>query len=499
MQIKSILKNIKINIVLTLTTSVLNFLINKYFAEYLGQEMLGLMKFLNQMIMYLSIVDLGLIGASSYYLYEPLAKKDKNKINMIFNTISSIYNKIAIFILIAGLILAVFIKKFISFKTNISGIQIYWILYTCSLSISYLNAKYSILMTADQKIKEVKLIQIGVKIFFQIFQILIIIYLKEFIYFILLLILDSLFQLLIYKNIFKKSYFYIKKSKKIEKIIFMDMKKLFWHKLSYLIVFNTDYILIAKYVSLSAVGIYSSYLMIINMVLQLINLVTDMIIPIIGKYINTNSKEKNYAHWKKISLFYTYIAITFSIITYFSINQFIKLWLGNNFILNNNIKLFIILNLFAMIYRIPTDIFKTQSGFFDDIYTPILECIINFVISIILVREIGILGVILGTIVSNYTILLGLKGALVYDRCFKKSAISYLKYYLKTCILLGINFILVAYLLNRFKIFLEVNSWKEFIFLVLYLIIFTNFIYIIILIFQKENMEILRSIKQEVK
>lgn len=66
--------------------------------------------------------------------------------------------------------------------------------------------KYSILFMADQKLKLVRLIQCGSKIIIQIFQITTLSYLKSFLIFIILLILESIIQYICYKFYYKRDY-----------------------------------------------------------------------------------------------------------------------------------------------------------------------------------------------------------------------------------------------------------------------------------------------------
>ena len=86
-------------------------------------------------------------------------------------------------------------------------------------------------------------------------QILVIIKLQSFLIFILLLILDNIIQYIFYKIHYKRYYSYIFKIEVKDKSITKNLKNLFWHKIGGLIVFNTDLILISKFISLEIVGI----------------------------------------------------------------------------------------------------------------------------------------------------------------------------------------------------------------------------------------------------
>ena len=422
-------KEIFLNLIITIGISITLFLVNRYFAFYLGMKNLGLMKLFTQLLAYLNLAEIGLASASIYALYKPLAEKNYNQISIVINTITSLYNKIFLFILLVGLLLNPIIPFFIKDKIIDKNIYFYWSLYVISTALSYSFVKYSVLFTADQKFGFVRLIQGGSRIFCQTLQILVIIKLQSFLIFILLLILDNIIQYIFYKIYYKKYYSYIFKTEIKDKSIIKNLKNLFWHKIAGLIVFNTDLILISKFISLEIVGIYASCQMIIQMIMTIINIVLNVLRPKIGKFIAENNKEKVFNYWKNLNILFLGVSIIFSFCTYKLTNSFIILWLGEKFILPKLTVFLIMINLFIQCFRGVMEIFKDGSGFFDDIQLPISEAVINFVLSIILVRYIGLNGIVIGTIVSNILIIYIARPIIVFKRCFDKDIKDYIKIY----------------------------------------------------------------------
>lgn len=453
-------KVIFLNFILTFFISFLSFLINKYFAIYLGIENLGLMKLFTQLLAYLNVVEIGLLTASAYALYKPLSEKNSTQISIVINTIASLYNKIFLFVLIVGLLLNPIIPFFIKDKIVKKSIYLYWSLYVISSALNYSFIKYSILFTADQKFKFVRLVQGGSKIFCQVLQIFVIIKLQSFFIFILFLILDNIIQCIFYKIHYKKYYSYIVKTKIKDKSITKNLKNLFWYKIAGLVVFNTDLILISKFISLEVVGIYASYQMIVQMVITVVNIVLNVLKPKVGKFIAENNKKEVLKYYKKLDILFLLISLIFSYTTYNLINKFIILWLGEKYILPDLTVFLIIVNLFFQSFRRIIDIFKEGSGFFEDIYTPILEAIINFISSIILVQYMGLNGVIIGTIASNILITCLLKPILVFKKCFDKDIKDYIKIYGNYLILIIISIFSCNYILSFIPL-KEIISWLD--------------------------------------
>ena len=125
MKNSKVLKEIFLNFILTLFISLFSFLINRYFAFYLGVQNLGLMKLFTQLLAYLNLAEIGLASASTYALYKPLAEKNYKQISIVINTITSLYNKIFLFILLVGLLLNPIIPFFIKDKIVDKNIYLY--------------------------------------------------------------------------------------------------------------------------------------------------------------------------------------------------------------------------------------------------------------------------------------------------------------------------------------------------------------------------------------
>lgn len=438
-------------------------ILNKYFAYYLGDDNLGIMKLFTQLLSYLNLADMGVAAASTYALYKPLANKDYKEISVIMNTITRMYNKILIYVLGIGLLVTPTITFFIN-NTDIlkTDIYLYWVLYVLGLVVTYRFLKFHILFLADQKFKLVKISQGFTKILIQLLQIYVLIKFKSFYLFIILIILEGVIQYILFKYLYNKNYAnHILKTLEIKKEIIKNLKKLFWHKLAGMVVFNTDLIIISKFISLKVVAIYSSYLLLEEILITIITIFTSVLAPKIGKYIAFNEKNKIYESWKSINNIFLFIGIFLTFSMYKLSSSFVTLWMGEDFLLPKMTLFLICINIFIRGTKPVIESFKNGSGFFDDIHLPIAEAIINFIFSIVLVYYIGLNGVILGTVVSNITIICIAKPLLVFKKCFDKGTKDYLKIYGLYLIFSVIAFYICNIL---FKLFFEkalVNNWLD--------------------------------------
>lgn len=455
-------KEIIINIFFTFLMSLITFIQNKYFIKYLGIENFAILRLFTQFFSYLNILELGLGGASSFALYKPLSEKDYTKVSVILNTMEKIYNKIAFFILLIGLICTFFISFLIKVEDFEKVFYIYWIMFLFSTVSTYLYIKYTILFSANQEYLYVRTVSVLSKSLYQVLQIICLLQFSSFFLFLIILFFDNITQYILFRLHFKRRYSHIKKVKKIYKELFESIKNLTWHRIGNMIVLNTDLILISKIISLEAVGLYANY----QLVAQLVKVLSDSIINVlrakIGKKISENDKEIIFYDFKKINMYFLIVSFFFSYCIYKLITSFIILWLGNIYIFNQLTLILICINIFISSFRSVNDVYKECYGYFDDIQSPILEVIIKLCCSIFLGIKYGLNGIILGTIISNTTIVLIYRPILILKRCFDKDLKVYIKIYGNYLILIVI-LILVNNFILTFIPLKNINSWFDWI------------------------------------
>ncbi|AXT69681.1 polysaccharide biosynthesis protein [Vibrio sp. dhg] len=442
-------KQIYINAFFTIATASFAFVINKSFVVHLGMDNLGIMKLFTQLVAYLNLAELGVATASTYALYRPIEENDDAAISRILSTVSFFYKKVAIFVLIVGTAV-VFVLPLLLGQVIVEGeVYVIWILYVVNVALSYSYAKFVILYTANQEYGYVRLVQGVCVLFFNILRLVAIIYYKSFVAFVIFYLLENTVIYFIFRSRFIINYKQVTNVKERQLSIYRDMKNIFWHKIAALAVYNTDLILLSIFTSLSVVAIYSSHIMVVNMVAMLVGIVIPVLSPRIGKFIakNKGNNRKIFLRWKCYNLVLFCIGLALSITTYNSFTPFMNIWMGPEFELSKFTVALIVMNLFFKLTRGITESFKSNYGFFDDIYVPVLECFVNLILSLLLVNIMGLNGVIIGTLVSNIIIVLILKPCLVFERCF---CISWTKYIglISWYILLSILSLLIFSLLD---------------------------------------------------
>lgn len=432
MRSKKTLRNIRVDLLITFSIVALGFISRKVFIDYMGADFTGLMLLFVQLIGMINIAEMGVGTATASLLYKPLSDNDFSSVRKIIASAAKIYKYISFIVFIIGIITGVIVYQSVTSVSEIKGAQIFWLMYVVNTAASYLFAQYLILLTADQKYHSTRAIQGGVKIGCIITQLIVIFVYKNFYIYILCESLSLMIQYLLFNNKIKKEYSYLfeistlpigEEFRKVKNRI----KNVFFHKIGAVLVFNTDYIIISKFLTLSTVTLYSSYMMIYQALVMIVNILGNSVTASVGDYLTQKNINEKIKLWNSIIMLFFYISTCITLITTITVVDFVSLWIGDAYIVNNVTLYFMMFNLFILISRISLDILKNASGEFGDIYLPVIEGVINIIISVILVTKIGFLGVIIGTTISNVVIICLAKPMYLYKRVLKKNYTEYLK------------------------------------------------------------------------
>ena len=148
---EAIKKNIQTNLIFFFINIGLNFVSKTIFIYIFGQEILGLDTVLISFLGFLNLADLGISSAISYKLYKPLVDGNYERVRDTVDLLGIYYKFIGCSIIIIGIILSLFLKKFI--KSDMSNILIYgaYSIFVIKNATMYFLGHRQILLNADEK------------------------------------------------------------------------------------------------------------------------------------------------------------------------------------------------------------------------------------------------------------------------------------------------------------------------------------------------------------
>lgn len=482
------------NTIYALSTQIfsmlMSFAVRTVFIYTLGKDYLGFNGLFNNIFSILSLTELGMGIAIVYSMYKPVAQEDHRKIAALLNLYRTFYRLVGFIVAALGLSLLPFLNYLVSGIRDIPELEIIYLLYLSSSVISYFFVyKKSILIVYQQDYISSR-INLIINSIQGIIQIAILILWHNYILYLIILILAVFFDNMLnslyvdYKYQYLKEYRSERVDKETKQKIYTDVKALFVSKISSAIVTSTDNLLISAFISTIILGLYSNYMMLINVVNVITSRILDSLTGSVGNLIAVESIERVYLIFKRV-WFINYWLVAFSSMSFFILaNPFITLWVGKSYLLSSGIIFMVALNLFMRLIRNTFIMFNNAFGHFVELKKKnIIEPIINIVASLlfILVFKMGIIGVLLGTFISNITTNFWFEPYLIFKKC-QISLKEYFKiagnYLLTNIVAGGLTYILC-------DICLTGNSWVLFLIRIIICCVAINLV--IILFYRKTD------------
>ena len=467
-------KNAIVGINGQLFTYLLQFMSRTIFIHSLGSIYLGLNGLFSNILSILSLAELGIGYAITFSLYKPLADKNINKIQALMNLYKKTYHFIGVAVLIIGLALTPFLDYLIIDKPNIPNLSFIYLLFLVNSVSSYFLSYKRAIIIADQKNY---LVTINTNIFALltiITQIVILLLSKSFVLYLLVQIVFSISSNIVISKKADKLYPYIKNNAQVmldvesKADIVKKIKAMAYHKIGSIAVFGTDNILIASFVGIIYVGLYSNYLMLINVVNSFIGQILNSATASIGNLTASENVEKNFEVFHKL-FFGTFLIYGFGSVCLFTlINPFITLWVGSEYVFSTNLTLLIIINFYLSGMRQSVLTFRNALGlYYQDRYKPLFETVINLVASIILLKYYGLFGIFLGTMISTVSTSLWVEPFILYKYYFKIMLWDYFKKYF-IYLIVTISTGTLTYYISEL---IFINTWFSFVIICLLTIV----------------------------
>ena len=488
---KSSFKNMITAVSSNVLTIIVGLVAQAVFIKILGSEYLGLNGLFSNVISMLGIVELGMGSAIIYNMYKPIAENDHEKIKSLMHFYKKSYLIITLIISIIGIMIIPFIKYIVDIESVTVDVNVYlvYILFLLETICSYILSYKRSMLYADQKEYITNIIHMGYTIIVNTMQLTFLYFTHDYYLYLIIKVIMRLVENIVISSYVNRRYSYLldnnvtKLDSKTEKDIFQKIKALFFHKIGGFIVSGTDNIIISKYLGLVTVGLYSNYYMIINAVQTVINHIIQATRASVGNLLVTESKTKQFDIFNKIRFVNFWISCFSSICIFIIMDSFITIWIGYKFVLPTKVLLVLVINFFIVSSRSTYGAFKEAAGiFYEDRFVPIIESLLNIVLSIIFVKKFGLMGVFMGTVASGLVLWCYSYPKYVYKNLFGRSYYDYIKetiYYL-------IVFVLIAGFSYSLAILISLeNVYLQFISNVLIALIVPNVI--MLLLFSKDE------------
>ena len=404
-------RNIITSISNKLVSMFATFIMRTIIIRYLGSLYLGLDSLFVSILQILSLAELGVGSAMVFSMYKPIAEDDTPAVCALLNLYRTIYRWIAVAMVAIGLIMVPFLHIIV--KTELPADLNLYVLYFINLSsiiLSYMLFAYrSSLFTATQHFSVDNNIVTFFKIASSIAQAAAVIIFRNYYYYCLILPLTELLKNYAIYVISNKMYPQYQCEGVVPKEEIDNIKKrvagMFLYKLSGVFRNSFDSIVLSAFLGLHILAKYNNYYYILNAITGIIILTSTSITASVGNSIVLETKKKNYNDFNKFQMLYMWIMSWATICLLCCYQPFIKIWVGENMLFGDGIMIIFCIYFLTQGFNRICYIYRQAAGlWWQDRYRPVVESIVNLTLNIILVKYIGVVGVMLSTIFCLITI-----------------------------------------------------------------------------------------------
>lgn len=402
MKHKITLLNMLSGLLFQVCTILSGLIVPKLILTYFGSDVNGLVSSLNQFLNYIALIEGGVTSVVVANLYKPIIEKNQEKIDSILVTAKKFYSKIGRIFILYSIILSICYPIFINKEFSFFFVCSLTIILSLSLLIQYMfSLVLKTLLEADKKsfivsLSQTVIVILNILLAFLSIKIYPNIHLLK-----LITGLLYILQPLLYGYYVRKNYL-IKWNAPSDNLLIKERWNGFAINIAAFIHNSTDITILTIFTNLETVSVYSVYALVTNGIKQLINSMTSSIIPTIGHAYAKNDINKLNEKLDLYEYIIFFLVCFLFTITALLISPFVSIYTSGIKDVNYYQPLFgMLLALSEALYllKAPHLGLAYAANKFKEIQVPAyLEAIINIVISIALVRKMGLVGVAIGTI-----------------------------------------------------------------------------------------------------
>lgn len=398
------------SLLLEVALALSGIIIPRFFTALYGSAVNGLVSSINQFITYMSLAEAGIGAAGMVALYKPLAENNYQEINGIVSAARSFYLRSGwIFVGLAAVLIGVYPLVVQSEIADAGFVRMMILLLLTNGIVDYFFlGKYRVLLQADQRNYVISLAQIAGVIVVTIVSLLLI-HLKAS----ALLVKGTAAVVYILRSVavawyVRRHYPNISFREQPKTAAFSQRWSALIHQIVTMIVNNTDIVLLTLLLSQNAlveVSVYSVYNLVAYSISALLNSISSGIRSSFGQVLANDEKAVlytsfgNYEYLFFLMVFFCYACM--AVLLY----PFVQLYCAD-FADAAVYPRWILVALFSAIgliqsLRLPACTVVVAAGHYKQTQIrAILEAAINLVVSLLLIRPLGIVGVLIGTLAS---------------------------------------------------------------------------------------------------
>lgn len=431
------IRNAKVALFFSVLTFALGFFSRKILLDALGADILGLYTTANNLCGFLNMAEMGITSAVAFSLYKPIFDNDRQAITEIVSIQGWLFRYVGVAMIVGAVILmACFPVFFSEEKTHLPLWYSYATFGVVFLSqvLGYFFCYQQTLLFADQQSYRITYSLQStrcVKLLLQVIGIGICGY--GFVFLLMVELACGILSLLLLNYQIQKCYPWLTPiisngsvwSNKHPRII-QKAKQLAFHRLSSATIDKVTPVIIYGILSLKTVAIYGNYLLVITNVSVIVEMLFSGVNASVGNLVAEGNKQRILSFFCGYKAFRYWLVSIICFSLYYLFTPFMILWMGEDYIFDN--KTIVLLILYLFVSNTGTcGTFLNAYGLFQDIYSPIIEAVVNVGLSILLGCFYGVKGILMGVLISMWIIFTIWKPYFLYTRGFRVHPVKYFR------------------------------------------------------------------------
>jgi O-antigen/teichoic acid export membrane protein len=204
-------------------------------------------------------------------------------------------------------------------------------------------------------------------------------------------------------------------------------RQIFVQKIKDFILYRSDEILVGAFVSVIQVAYYGNYTIITSKLNFLVNILSDGMNAGVGNLVaEGNDQNTMKVFWELTAIrFFITGLVVFALLLF--LQPFVTYWFGVQYCLSDTIVLLLIFNIFIFLQRGVVENYISAHGLFSDVWASWTELVLNIGVTLCIAPFWGIVGILLGKIISVFFIAMFWKPYFLFTKGFKKSVSVYWK------------------------------------------------------------------------
>ena len=421
--------NIKVGMLFYVLSLFLAFFSRRVFLDCLGAEFIGLTGMLMNIMSFLSVAELGIGTSIVYFLYKPLQEDNHEKINEVMSMLAYLYRCIGVIIGGIGVIVSLFFPWW--FDNLTVGLPLAYFAFYSFLATSmsgYIFNYKQLLVSANQKQYMVSAYFQTIGIVQSLTQIILAYYYRNLYLWVIVGLFFTVIGIIVFNYRIRQLYPWLQVSLKEGRKnlrqypeVLKKTRQVFVLRIKDFILNRSDELLVGAFVSVTQVAFYGNYTMIINKLIYLVNILGDGMSAGVGNLLaEGNEKNTMKVFWEMTATrFFIMGMVIYPLIMF--IQPVISCWVGQQYQLDNIIAYLLIFTLFLRLQYATVYLFVGSAGLYGDVWTSWAELIINIVVTLCLAPLYGIIGILLGKIISVFFFNVFWKPYYLFSEGFHKS------------------------------------------------------------------------------